>query len=128
MKWKIRGGRESPQILMDRILVWNVRRINKQQKHIDIKNLINSKQAGLVSLLETKIKNKYMGKAYLNLFSGWCFTSNNVWLDKGRIIVAWNPAIFMMNILSCSSQKNKLCCREVSIEREVLYYFRIWCK
>ena len=73
---------------MDRILVWNVRGVNNSAKHRDIKMLMNLKKPGLVSLLETKVKNKEMGKVYTSLFSGWCFTSNNAWMDKGRITMA----------------------------------------
>ena len=68
---------------MDRLIIWNVRGANNQQKHRDIKQLIWMKRAGFVSLLETKIKSKDMGKFYLSLFSGWCFTTNNAWLDRG---------------------------------------------
>ncbi|XP_062118180.1 uncharacterized protein LOC133831781 [Humulus lupulus] len=89
---------------MDRILVWNVRGINSQHKHKEIRQLIYSKKVGLVSLLETKVKNKSMGDMYMSLFPGWCFTNNNSWLDKGRIIVAWNPSIYSIDIRRCTSQ------------------------
>ena len=56
---------------MDRILVWNVRGVNNQCKHRDIKELMNLKKPGLVSLLETKVKNKDMGKLYTSLFTNW---------------------------------------------------------
>ncbi|XP_062096287.1 uncharacterized protein LOC133802068 [Humulus lupulus] len=45
-----------------------------------------------------------MGNLYSSLFSGWCFTTNNPWIDKGRIIVAWNPNMYTVDIRSCSSQ------------------------
>ncbi|XP_062102336.1 uncharacterized protein LOC133812574 [Humulus lupulus] len=45
-----------------------------------------------------------MGDLYMNLFPGWCFTNNNPWLDKGRIIVAWNPCIYSIDIRICTSQ------------------------
>ncbi|XP_062103579.1 uncharacterized protein LOC133814663 [Humulus lupulus] len=89
---------------MDRILTWNVRGINSQHKHREIKQLIQSKKVGLVSLLETKVKNKNMGSIYMNLFSGWCFTNNNPWIDKGRIIIAWNPSAFTLDIKLCTTQ------------------------
>ena len=89
---------------MDRILLWNVRGVNKQSKHRDIKHLISQTGAGFVSLLETKVRNKDMGKLYENLFSGWCFTSNNPWRDRGRIILAWNPTIFTVDIQNCTDQ------------------------
>ena len=84
--------------------MWNVRGVNSQQKHKDIRNLITSKKVGMASLLETKIKNKDMGKLYISLFHGWCFTTNNFWVDRGRIILAWNPHEFQVDIRDCSSQ------------------------
>ena len=66
--------------------------------------MIMEKKAGFVSLLETKIKNKDMGKFYELLFSNWCFTSNNAWLDRGRIVLAWNPHLFTVDIRKCSNQ------------------------
>lgn len=89
---------------MDRILMWNVRGVNNQRKHRDIKELMNLKKPGLVSLLETKVKNKDMVKLYTSLFTNWCFTSNNAWMDKGRIVLAWDPNIFTLNIKRCTSQ------------------------
>ena len=89
---------------MDRILVWNVRGVNNQSKHRDIKELMNLKKPGLVSLLETKVKNKEMGKLYTSIFPNWCFTTNNAWLDKGRIVLAWDPNIFTLDIKRCTSQ------------------------
>ena len=45
-----------------------------------------------------------MGKFYLRLFQGWCFTTNNAWLDRGRIIIAWDPLVFTVDIRMCTSQ------------------------
>ncbi|XP_062099752.1 uncharacterized protein LOC133805587 [Humulus lupulus] len=45
-----------------------------------------------------------MGSIYTNLFSGWCFTNNNPWIDKGRIIIAWNPRAFSLDIKLCTTQ------------------------
>ncbi|XP_062113350.1 uncharacterized protein LOC133824482 [Humulus lupulus] len=89
---------------MDRIFCCNVQGINSQHKHQDIKHLILSKNVGLVSLLETKVKNKNMGSLYNSLFSGWFFTDNNPWIDKGRIIVAWNPKVYSLDIRLCTTQ------------------------
>ncbi|XP_062118643.1 uncharacterized protein LOC133832295 [Humulus lupulus] len=89
---------------MDRILSWNVRGINSQHMQAAVKNLICSRGVGLVGLLETKIKASNLGALYLRVFSGWCFTSNNAWHDNGRIVVSWNPFMFNVDILQCSSQ------------------------
>ncbi|XP_056688691.1 uncharacterized protein [Spinacia oleracea] len=45
-----------------------------------------------------------MGALYLKLFSGWCFTSNSMCHNGGRIVLAWKPGEFQVNPIFCSSQ------------------------
>ncbi|XP_062075253.1 uncharacterized protein LOC133779292 [Humulus lupulus] len=52
--------------------------------------MISHKRIGFVGLLETKVKAAKMGALYLNMFQGWCFTSNLAHHPNGRIIIAWN--------------------------------------
>ncbi|XP_062104535.1 uncharacterized protein LOC133815746 [Humulus lupulus] len=61
-------------------------------------------KVGLVGFLETRVQTKNLGSVYLNMFSGWCSTSNNAWHKGGRIMVSWNPSIFLVNIIQCTSQ------------------------
>ncbi|XP_048496375.1 uncharacterized protein LOC125495639 [Beta vulgaris subsp. vulgaris] len=89
---------------MDKILIWNVRGLNSQQKKKDVNLVINSQKVGLIGLLETKVKAHNMGEIYLNMFKGWCFTSNSSYHRGGRIVLAWNPKNFQVNILMCTSQ------------------------
>ncbi|XP_060968460.1 uncharacterized protein LOC133036011 [Cannabis sativa] len=98
------GGGEIPLFPMDKIICWNVRGINNQQKQHMVKQFIANQKAGLVGLLGTRVKAPKLGALYLNMFSGWCFTSNLAWHKGGRIILAWNPNQFTVNIISCSSQ------------------------
>lgn len=62
------------------------------------------KALGMVSLLKIKVKAYNMGILYLNLCAGWCFVSNSTHHKGGRIIVAWNPRSFHVDILVVSSQ------------------------
>ncbi|XP_056697466.1 uncharacterized protein [Spinacia oleracea] len=57
-----------------------------------------------VGLLEHKVKLTNLGKLYQRIFSNWCFTSNASYHKGGRIIVAWNPGSFSLNIQAVSSQ------------------------
>lgn len=41
---------------------------------------------------------------YLKLCPNWCFTSNIAHCETSRIIVGWLPAVFNVNIVSCTSQ------------------------
>ncbi|XP_062105698.1 uncharacterized protein LOC133817249 [Humulus lupulus] len=102
------GGdlKEGEQLLfpMDKIISWNVRGINSQQKQRLVKQFIATQRVGLVGLLKTRVKAQKLGALYLNLFTGWCFTSNNAWHSGGRIVVSWNPSSFNVNIIKCTSQ------------------------
>ncbi|KAM6583735.1 hypothetical protein CsatB_010737 [Cannabis sativa] len=98
------GGGESLLFLMDRMLSWNVRGINSPNKHNEVRQFIAKNNVGLIGLLETRVKAPKLGALYLRMFSNLCFTSNIAWHKEGRIIVAWNPLSFEVNIISCSSQ------------------------
>ena len=89
---------------MDKILCWNTRGLNQIRKQVEVWNFILSQHAGLVSLLETKVKSSNMGQLYTRMFGNWCFTSNGSMHPNGRIIVAWNPLSFDTSILAMDSQ------------------------
>ncbi|XP_056698498.1 uncharacterized protein [Spinacia oleracea] len=57
-----------------------------------------------VGLLEHKVKLANLGKLYQRIFSNWCFTNNASYHKGGRIIVAWNPGSFSVNIQAVTSQ------------------------
>jgi len=78
--------------------------IARGRKQRDIKNSLNCYPSGLICLLETKRKARNMGAFYLSLFQGYCFTSNSVAQDSGRIFIGWNPNSFSLNIMNVSSQ------------------------
>ncbi|XP_030508996.2 uncharacterized protein LOC115723653 [Cannabis sativa] len=69
-----------------------------------VKHCIANQKAGLVGLLETRVKAPKLGALYMNMFSGWYFTTNLAWHKGGRIILAWNPNQFTVCIMNCSSQ------------------------
>ena len=58
----------------------------------------------MVSLIETKVKAKNMGKMYQNLYAGWCFCSNPSYHSGGRVTLAWNPLSFQVDIRCISAQ------------------------
>ena len=89
---------------MDNIICWNVRGLNLRSKQTAVRTVIERNKAGLVGLLETRVKMNNVGTVYLNIFRGWCFTCNNAWHKGGRIMVAWNPRIYHIDILFCNSQ------------------------
>uniref|UniRef100_A0A803Q408 Reverse transcriptase domain-containing protein n=1 Tax=Cannabis sativa TaxID=3483 RepID=A0A803Q408_CANSA len=98
-----RGG-EDPLLFMDKVISWNVQGINSQQKQLNVKQFIALQKAGLVGLLETRVKSSKLGDLYQRMFQGWCFTSNLAWHKGGRIIIAWNPLLFNITIIKCTSQ------------------------
>uniref|UniRef100_A0A803QHQ4 Reverse transcriptase zinc-binding domain-containing protein n=1 Tax=Cannabis sativa TaxID=3483 RepID=A0A803QHQ4_CANSA len=95
---------ENPLSSMDKLICWNVRGANNQQKQHLIKQFINVQRADFVGLLETRVKAPKLGILYSNVFEGWCFSSNIAWHSGGKIVIAWNPLRFIVDILRCSSQ------------------------
>ena len=89
---------------MDRILCWNVRGLNKHSKQINVRQLIQSHNIKLFSLLETRVKAPRMGDLYLTVCPNWCFTTNLSCHYNGRIILAWDPDVFKMDIIHMGSQ------------------------
>lgn len=81
-----------------------MRGLNKLNKQDAVRSFLLTQNAGLVGLLETKVKPCSMGSLYLKMFNGWCFTSNASIIKGGRIIVAWNPLSFSVNILVMTPQ------------------------
>lgn len=68
--------RGTSPMIMDRVLCWNVRGINTLKKQNEVRSFIVANSVGLVVLLETKVPSKKMGALYINMFNGWCFSSN----------------------------------------------------
>ncbi|XP_010666661.1 uncharacterized protein LOC104883796 [Beta vulgaris subsp. vulgaris] len=94
---------------MDKIIIWNVRGVNNPNKQLEVKKFLTKKVVGIVGLLETKVKASNMGSLYQKLFSGWCFTANLAEHRSGRIVLAWNPNSFLVNIIFMSSQVIHCC-------------------
>lgn len=102
--WVHQTGGWYPLCLMDRVLCWNVRGLNKHSKQINVRQLIQSHNIKLFSLLETRVKAPRMGDLYLTVCPNWCFTTNLSCHYNGRIILAWDPDVFKMDIIHMGSQ------------------------
>ncbi|XP_056686567.1 uncharacterized protein [Spinacia oleracea] len=89
---------------MDSVLSWNVRGLNRRAKQMEVKRFIHTHNIKLVSLLETKVKASKLGDLYLGVCPGWNFTTNISCSTSSRIVLAWDPNSFTLNILSMSSQ------------------------
>ncbi|XP_056688191.1 uncharacterized protein [Spinacia oleracea] len=75
-----------------------------EDKQDTVRQFLHRYHVGLVGLLEHKVKLPNLGKLYQRIFSNWCFTSNASYHKGGRIIVAWNPGSFSVNIQAVTSQ------------------------
>lgn len=84
-------------------MVWNVRGLNNTNKQAKVRAMIVSHNIRMFSLLETRVKARF-GKMYLSVCPNWCFYSNHAHHQNGRIIVAWMPNSFSVNILYSSAQ------------------------
>lgn len=89
---------------MDKILIWNTRRLSRRSKQVEVRNFILSSNVKLFCLLETRVKNTNLGDMYLCLCLNWCFTSNHSHHKSGRIVLAWQPDNFTVNLLHSSDQ------------------------
>lgn len=85
--------------LMDNIGCWNVRGLNKQAKQKEVNLFLHNVKAGLFGLLEMKIKRAMAQREYLNLCSGWPFSTNSMKHPGGRIWLLWKPQIYEVDIL-----------------------------
>uniref|UniRef100_A0A803PSL1 DUF4283 domain-containing protein n=1 Tax=Cannabis sativa TaxID=3483 RepID=A0A803PSL1_CANSA len=89
-------------------------------KQQEVKNFIEKHRIGLVGLLETRVKAPKLGALYMRMFRNWCFTSNIAWAKGGRMIVAWNPGSYHVDIIFCSSQLVHL--RVTTIDKRNCFY------
>lgn len=73
---------------MDIVLCWNVRGLNSTKKQLEVKNYVHKTAAGVIGLLETKVREQNLGKLFQRMFSGWCFKSNPRMNYRGIILIA----------------------------------------
>lgn len=87
------------------ILVWNVRGLNRPSMQLEVRQKIQTVNASLVALLETRIKpaSFYYIKNYL-LPNGWLETSNVDICSSSRIWLLWNPRKVHLQVLNMESQ------------------------
>lgn len=76
-KRKRKGENEISPNQMDKICVWNIRRLNSPRKQKVMREFLAKYYVGLVGLLETKVKATWMGTLYQVMFQNWGFTSNS---------------------------------------------------
>lgn len=87
------------------ILVWNVRGLNRPSMQMEVKQKIQSVQASLVALLETRIKpaSFYCIKNFL-LRNGWLETTNVDTCSSSWIWLLWNPRSVHLQVLHMEPQ------------------------
>ncbi|XP_074315540.1 uncharacterized protein LOC141651738 [Silene latifolia] len=65
---------------------------------------MNNQRIGLFGLLETKISGGNVSNLTLNLFDGWCVTTNSHTHKGGRVWMLWQPQLFDVQIQSYNPQ------------------------
>ena len=91
-------------LLMNNILAWNVRGLNKESKQDEVARFISCHNISLFGFLETKIKRNWLVRLYQKICLGWCFTHNLNWHRGGRIVVALKSEDVKVDILTYHSQ------------------------
>ena len=88
---------------MENIICWNVRAlIGPLSKMMSIS--LHSNKVGMIGLLETKIKLKNVEHIAARTFPTWNWKHNFDLNAKGRIWLAWNPAVFDVGVLQVTEQ------------------------
>ncbi|XP_074298979.1 uncharacterized protein LOC141629970 [Silene latifolia] len=65
---------------------------------------MNNHRLGLFGLLETKISGGNVANVTLNLFDGWCVTTNSHIHKGGRVWMLWKPQLFDVHVLAYNPQ------------------------
>ncbi|XP_021844981.2 uncharacterized protein [Spinacia oleracea] len=73
--------------------------LNRRDKQGEVRRFIASHHIKMFSLLETRVKAPRMGDMYLNVCPSWCFSTNLSCHQNGRIVIAWDPDAFMVDIV-----------------------------
>ncbi|KAF7144738.1 hypothetical protein RHSIM_Rhsim04G0128800 [Rhododendron simsii] len=86
--------------------VWSIRGLNNPLKQKEVFSFIQSQQLCMMGVVETKIRREHLDAAVCKCFpSHWLHTTN---LDTSgstaRIIMAWDPGVSTVTIISASSQ------------------------
>lgn len=68
------------------------------RKQKEIMRFLHENNVGICELVETKLKAKNTGNLLNNMFSLWSFTTNFNTELGGRILVAWDPNVFEVNV------------------------------
>lgn len=63
-------------LLMDKLMMWNVRGLNSSLKQQEVIRFILQQKVGLVGLVKTKIKNNNFSDIYSRMFQNWSITTN----------------------------------------------------
>ncbi|XP_074277993.1 uncharacterized protein LOC141601599 [Silene latifolia] len=83
---------------------WNVRGMNREKKQLDVHNFLQSNNAGLFGLIETKIKPGRLNNVLNKVFKEWSISTNSAHHSGGRIWIVWKPNLFDVQFLEYNAQ------------------------
>lgn len=90
---------------MNNIIGWNVRGLNSGTRVADLKKVIEENKAGLVGLMETRVKAKNVSRIMHNL-PAQCKVANNYdHSRKGLLWVLWNENFWLFFVSHLSDQE-----------------------
>lgn len=79
---------------------WNVRDANDILKYSDFKKFVFTNKLFCFGLVETKLSADKVVSLCSRLWPGWQFV-HNLFNERARIIVVWNPVVADFKITSC---------------------------
>jgi len=108
---------------MGSISSWNIRGLNWPNKQEDLKIFLHTHRIDFIGLLETKIKLAKVEAIAQNLFMGWRWLHNFDTGDHGRILLAWKPGRYHVNLLSKTPQSVHCRVEDLSLSSSFLITF-----
>lgn len=102
----VEKGEETPFPIkgMDSILCLNVRGLKSPNKQKEIKLICNNQSAGLIGLLENKVKSTRIERIAQSMFGGREYVTNLEDHYNGRIWMTWRPEFYQVNTKSVTEQ------------------------
>lgn len=84
-----------------KMLIWNVRGINKWLKQKELKKILSSLHIQIAGLVETKVKEHNVGKVLKHLAPGWLSFHNYEYANNGRVWAIWNDREVGAHFIHC---------------------------
>lgn len=102
------------------IACWNVRGINKSSHQKELMQFIFSNNISFMSCVETRVKSINASSISNKICRSWSWVFNYDHHHNGRIWVGWDPNVWIVNVISKTSQH--VTCSVTFLEKQVHFF------